>query len=77
MLPLRSCVAACAESAMRSTGIDTVAVAACMLASNATRGRVYYEVTVRDDGLCRVGWSTAGTALHNMEAVPGTLRQEL
>jgi ATP-dependent RNA helicase DDX1 len=27
------------------------------------RGRVCYEVTVRDDGLCRVGWSTAAASL--------------
>ena len=29
----------------------------------ATQGKVYYEITVADEGLCRVGWSTRQASL--------------
>lgn len=29
----------------------------------ARQGRVYYEITVADEGLCRVGWSTRQASL--------------
>lgn len=29
----------------------------------ATAGKVYYEATVSDEGLCRVGWATSGSSL--------------
>lgn len=29
----------------------------------ASQGKVYYEVTVADEGLCRVGWSTRQAGL--------------
>lgn len=29
----------------------------------ASQGKVYYEVTVADEGLCRVGWSTRQASL--------------
>jgi ATP-dependent RNA helicase DDX1 len=31
--------------------------------SGVTGGRAYYEVVMRDEGLCRVGWSTASASL--------------
>jgi ATP-dependent RNA helicase DDX1 len=35
----------------------------CRATLGALKGKVYYEVTVRDEGLCRVGWATLSASL--------------
>ena len=37
--------------------------AGCRGTVGATAGKVYYEVTVADEGLCRVGWATKAGSL--------------
>lgn len=46
------------EKVVKSNETDPIADCQFLLL-----GKYYYEATVTDDGLCRVGWSTLGASL--------------
>lgn len=59
----RDTVVAISQDGLTCQSRDEYSWGGCRASLGIFSGKAYYEATVQDEGLCRVGWSTSGASL--------------